>query len=197
MFRFRRIELWLGCALALVGLSMATSIARNLDQSLPPLAAIAARDAVHPQTADSSTDGDVLQPTEPRVIEAVELLENLPTIAPQSPPCDEQPEPAIPHLRRIQRVTAYCDRGTTAAGVPSGVGQCAAPADIPFGSKVYIPELDRTFIVTDRTHRRFRHNTVDIFIPSKAQCRKFGKRYLECQYTIVDEEPAYGKVRVP
>lgn len=87
-------------------------------------------------------------------------------------------------LSRVCRVTAYCDRGTTAAGVPSGVGQCAAPGYIPLGSKVYIPALDQTFIVTDRTHKRFRNSTVDLFIPAKSQCRQFGCQFLECEFTI-------------
>lgn len=87
-------------------------------------------------------------------------------------------------LYRICRVTAYCDRGTTASGVQSGVGQCAAPGYVPFGSKVYIPALDRTFIVTDRTHRRFRNSTVDIFIPSKSDCVQFGRSFLEVEITI-------------
>jgi 3D (Asp-Asp-Asp) domain-containing protein len=99
------------------------------------------------------------------------------------------------HLHRVYRVTAYADRGITAAGVPSGVGQCAAPAGIPFGSKVYIPELGRTFIVTDRTSERFRRNTVDVFIPSEARCRQFGRRYHRCEITLPDDPPAYGKVR--
>lgn len=85
--------------------------------------------------------------------------------------------------RRVCRVTAYCDRGITASGVRSGVGQCAAPRDVPFGSTVYIPALGRTFVVTDRTHPRFRHNTVDIFIPSERQCLRFGRSYLECHIT--------------
>jgi 3D (Asp-Asp-Asp) domain-containing protein len=97
---------------------------------------------------------------------------------------------------RICRVTAYCDRGTTAAGVPSGLGQCAAPGDVPLGSKVYIPALDRTFIVTDRTHRRFRNSTVDLFIPSRAECREFGRKFLECEFHIVTEEPRYGSLRI-
>lgn len=84
-------------------------------------------------------------------------------------------------MRRICRVTAYCDRGTTASGVQSGVGQCAAPIDIPFGSRIHIPELGRTFLVTDRTARRFRHNTVDIFIPTRAACLQFGRQYLVCE----------------
>jgi rare lipoprotein A len=99
-------------------------------------------------------------------------------------------------VNRVCRVTAYCDRGLTAAGVPSGVGQCAAPVDIPLGSTVYIPALHRKFVVTDRTHRRFRHNTVDVFIPSKVQCRSFGRRYLECEFTLVKEPVAYGELRL-
>jgi 3D (Asp-Asp-Asp) domain-containing protein len=97
---------------------------------------------------------------------------------------------------RICRVTAYCDRGTTAAGVPSGLGQCAAPGDIPLGSKVYIPALDRTFVVTDRTHRRFRNSTVDLFIPCEKECRQFGRKFLECEFHIVQDEPRYGALRV-
>ncbi len=95
-------------------------------------------------------------------------------------------------LRRVYRVTAYCDRGLTASGVPSGIGQCAAPADIPFGSKIYIPALDRTFIVTDRTAKRFRHNTVDLFMPTRSQCLRFGRRYLECVITLPERQPRYG-----
>ncbi len=95
------------------------------------------------------------------------------------------PEPLCSEpIRRVCRVTAYCDRGLTASGRRVGVGQCAAPAFIPFGSKVYIPALGRSFVVTDRTHPRFRHNTVDIFIPAENRCRDFGRRYLKCEFTV-------------
>jgi len=97
---------------------------------------------------------------------------------------------------RVCRVTAYCDRGTTAAGTQSGVGQCAAPEDIPLGSKVYVPELGRTFVVTDRTHQRFRRSTVDIFVPSQEQCRRFGRNYLECEFTVPTAEPDGAGVRL-
>lgn len=96
--------------------------------------------------------------------------------------------------RRVCRVTAYCDRGITASGVRSGVGQCAAPADIPLGSVVYIPALKRHFVVTDRTHRRFRQNTVDLFIPNAGDCREFGRKFLTCEFTIPSDPPAYGKL---
>ena len=183
----------LGCALLILGLVVAGKFAGSRAQALRPLAAIA---PYTPESAASSVD---VTPTanEPEggrlVIINAEDIRTAAQIAADPPP----PPPESPDLRRIQRVTAYCDRGTTAAGVPSGVGQCAAPIDIPFGSKIYIPSLGRTFIVTDRTHRRFRYNTVDIFIPSKSECLKFGRRYVECHYSLVDEPPPYGKVRVP
>jgi 3D (Asp-Asp-Asp) domain-containing protein len=99
-------------------------------------------------------------------------------------------------LYRVYRVTAYCDRGQTAAGVPSGIGQCAAPADIPFGARIHIPALGRTFIVTDRTARRFRHNTVDLFIPDRDDCMSFGRQYLECEITIPADTFRYGSSRL-
>lgn len=97
-----------------------------------------------------------------------------------------------PHAIRTLRVTAYRDRGLTAAGVPSGLGQCAAPADIPFGAQIHIPALGRTFVVTDRTHKRFRHNTVDLFMLSTGECRTFGRKYLECEITLPEKPHRYG-----
>jgi len=85
---------------------------------------------------------------------------------------------------RICRVTAYCDRGITASGVQSGSGQCAAPIDIPFGSEVYIPSLGLQLRATDRTHTRFRRSTVDVFLPTKQDCRSFGRRFVEVEFRI-------------
>jgi 3D (Asp-Asp-Asp) domain-containing protein len=96
-------------------------------------------------------------------------------------------------LKRVYRVTAYCDRGVTASGLPSGVGQCAAPADIPLGAEIYIPALNQRLLVTDRTHKRFRHNTVDIFMPSKSACKTFGRKYLECHIKLPDKPMKYQK----
>jgi 3D (Asp-Asp-Asp) domain-containing protein len=98
--------------------------------------------------------------------------------------------------RRVLRVTAYCDVGITASGVPSGPGQCAAPADIPFGSRIYIPELETTFVVTDRTHKRFRHNTVDLFIPDEASCLRFGRQYLECVILPPEHDYTYASPKL-
>ncbi len=107
------------------------------------------------------------------------LLATVPDTAPQ--------EPGRSVLHRVCRVTAYCDRGITASGTQSGVGQCAAPGYIPFGTTVYIPELNRTFVVTDRTHRRFRQSTVDIFIPSQQACKDFGCRFTNVEFYLPAE----------
>lgn len=103
-----------------------------------------------------------------------------------------QPGPVRKQVRRTFRVTAYCDRGITAAGVPSGIGQCAAPSFIPFGSEIYIPSLDRWFIVTDRTHERFRHNTIDLFMPNRSQCLNFGRRYTDAVVVYPSKKHRYG-----
>jgi 3D (Asp-Asp-Asp) domain-containing protein len=95
-------------------------------------------------------------------------------------------------LERRLRVTAYCDRGTTAAGIPSGVGQCAAPEDVPFGSIIYIPSLNRSFVVTDRTHKRFRQTTVDIFMPDREECLEFGRSHLDCVIILPETPHRYG-----
>lgn len=134
--------------------------------------------AVELAEGEADSDDDSIDPTldAPRAADATR-----PTQAPA-----EQPGPARstgPKHKRVLRVTAYCDSGVTASGAWTRVGQCAAPADVPFGSRVYVPALKRSFIVTDRTHRRFRHNTIDIFIPSEGACLKFGRRYLTCEVT--------------
>ncbi len=112
-----------------------------------------------------------------------------PSTRTQSP---TSPDAALEAERRVLRVTAYCDRGLTAAGVPSGLGQCAAPADVPFGSIVHIPELGQSFVVTDRTAERFRHNTIDIFMPSREACLQFGRHYLDVEIREPEAAHRYG-----
>lgn len=96
-------------------------------------------------------------------------------------------------MARVCRVTAYCDSGVTASGKWTRVGHCAAPADIPLGSTVYIPALNRSFLVTDRTAKRFRSSTVDIFMPSRGACLKFGRKYLRCEFTIAEGAKKRGR----
>lgn len=140
---------------------------------------------------DAETDS-VLGPEGPDSIEIEDVTDGG-TPAELRPPNPERTHTATRPARRVRlRVTAYCDSGLTAAGVPSGVGQCAAPAGIPFGSRIYIPKLNRSFVVTDRTAARFRSNTVDLFMTNAPACVRFGRHYLDCFVTPPPAPMAYG-----
>lgn len=174
-------------ALVLTGLSTATE---HFD--LPSLAAT--------RSGDEAVNAPRLENVVPNVRREVALAADETIIAAPVEPTTSEPTTSEPEpidadamaegrvLYRVCRVTAYHDRGITASGKYTGVGQCAAPGDIPFGSKIYIPALDRTLIATDRTHRRFRKSTVDIFMPSRRDCIQFGEQFLECIITLPAEE---------
>jgi 3D (Asp-Asp-Asp) domain-containing protein len=123
------------------------------------------------------------QPGPPGTVPAMQPAEEE-TPLPAAAPCAKPHHHCPQTLHRTYRVTAYADWGVTASGKMVGVGQCAAPVNIPFGSKIYIPALRREFVVTDRTHPRFRHNTVDLFMPGDQNCREFGRRYLKCEIRL-------------
>jgi 3D (Asp-Asp-Asp) domain-containing protein len=132
----------------------------------------------------------VSETTSPEIMPAAEPRPETPVPArPAGAPASRSRSPHTATLHRTYRVTAYADWGVTASGKQVGVGQCAAPIDIPFGAKVYIPALKREFVVTDRTNRRFRHNTVDIFMPGDQNCREFGRRYLKCEIRLPSKSP--------
>lgn len=52
----------------------------------------------------------------------------------------------------------------------------------PFGTKARIPELfgEKVFIIEDRMHHRFR-DRVDIWMPTKEDAKKFGKKVAEIE----------------
>ncbi|MFH1748395.1 MAG: 3D domain-containing protein [Planctomycetota bacterium] len=183
MLRFRGLTLWVSCALLIASFMAAEELAGAGAKD-------SSRHASVPRTLLENDSLTALLPGEPKIEPATALI---PISSKESATPSEQNSGT---RYRICRVTAYCDRGLTASGVPAGLGQCAAPADIPLGSRVYIPALGRAFMVTDRTHRRFRHNTVDIFISSRQACRQFGRKYLECEFAIIAHPPAYGQVQV-
>jgi hypothetical protein len=63
----------------------------------------------------------------------------------------------------------------TASGARAGPGQCAAPSWVPFGSRIRV--AGQVYTVTDRTARRFRHNTIDIWLPTRHQYLRHGVRW--------------------
>ncbi len=151
----------------------------------PPPAAHVTIPVLPPDYDEADTEeNDGLALTDPEPDEQDPYIASAPAPTKPAPQAKVTPKPVRRTIRRVCRVTAYCDRGITASGLWSGIGQCAAPSYIPLGSTVYVPALGRRFVVTDRTHPRFRHNTVDIFIPTEYQCVRFGRKYLECEFTL-------------
>jgi 3D (Asp-Asp-Asp) domain-containing protein len=76
--------------------------------------------------------------------------------------------------------TAYCDHGTTDSGAQTRRWTMAAdPRVLPIGSVVRIESPERqysgTYTVTD-TGAKVKGRKVDLFVPSCAKARQFGKR---------------------
>ncbi len=156
-----------------------TSVAMA-SEAVPEVASVTAAEAIAmlPPVRSAATS---VSASAPERVVAAEREQFVPEVDDEATPTRDGERRV---LRRICRVTAYCDRGTTASGVQSGVGQCAAPGDIPFGSTIYIPALDKRVRVTDRTHERFRRSTVDIFMPSCDACITFGVHFLEVEIEL-------------
>ncbi len=80
--------------------------------------------------------------------------------------------------------TAYCDVGTTASGKRTRELTCAAPKEIPFGTKIKVSGTGtsydgKIYEVTDRGGKVNLVNGVyhfDLWIPSRDACIKFGSR---------------------
>ncbi len=79
-------------------------------------------------------------------------------------------------------VSAYCHTGNrTASGVWPAVGHAAAD-HLPFGTKVTLPD-GRILTITDRFGGGY-DTRLDIFLPTEAECWKFGRRWLKCKIEI-------------
>lgn len=77
--------------------------------------------------------------------------------------------------------------GITASGLKVSLsrGTIAAPPDVPFGTKINIPELNKIFIVEDRGSkkhiRRINQDTIriDVYMKTKDEAREFGVKHLK------------------
>lgn len=87
---------------------------------------------------------------------------------------------------RVMRITAYTshDKGMNGQGITASCEPVvegitiAAPPDIPFGSQIYIPSLDKTYIVTDRGGA-IKGNRLDLYMMKRSDALEFGVQDLE------------------
>jgi 3D (Asp-Asp-Asp) domain-containing protein len=92
----------------------------------------------------------------------------------------------------IFNVTAYdpiesCkpfDDGITSVGLPVGMGVAAVdPKVVPYGSVLYIPELERYFFASDTGAAMKRGNgrNLDILMPTVKEALIFGRKHLKVE----------------
>ena len=88
--------------------------------------------------------------------------------------------------RRVMRISAYTanDAGMNGLGITAN-GECvvegrtiAAAANIPFGTKIHIPELGQTYTVTDRGGAISR-GRLDLYMDKRSDAIRFGVQELE------------------
>ena len=80
------------------------------------------------------------------------------------------------------KATAYAGDKSTSTLVKPVVGRTIAvdPRVIPYGSRVYIPALGKTFIAQD-CGGGIKGNRIDIFMATEREARKWGVRTIEIE----------------
>ncbi len=77
--------------------------------------------------------------------------------------------------------TAYTGYGITSTGQRPVWGTIAVdPKVIPYGTKVYIPYFNKTFIANN-CGGAIKGNKIDIYMNSKSECYNWGRRTIEIQ----------------
>jgi 3D (Asp-Asp-Asp) domain-containing protein len=95
-------------------------------------------------------------------------------------------EPAPRIDSRVMKITDYTasDKGMNGKGITTSGERVlegrtiAADIDIPFGSQIYIPDLNRTYIVTDRGGA-IHGDRLDLYMENRKDAMKFGVQELE------------------
>jgi 3D (Asp-Asp-Asp) domain-containing protein len=90
---------------------------------------------------------------------------------------DEQVQPPAPMGARtlVVDAVAYHLPGTTASGLPVGVGVIAVdPAVIPLGTRVFVPGYGPA--VAADVGSAIKGNIIDLWMPSTAAARAWGRR---------------------
>ncbi len=81
------------------------------------------------------------------------------------------------HLKVVS--TAYCTGTVTATGTTPKWGTIAVdPRVIPYGTKVYIPQFNKTFIAED-TGGAIKGNKIDIYMGSRSEAITWGRRSID------------------
>lgn len=83
------------------------------------------------------------------------------------------------------------DDGMTAELIPAGMGVAAVdPGVIPYGSILYLPELNRYFLACDTgaAMKRNGGRNIDLLMPTVESARQFGRRQLKVELIHLSED---------
>ncbi|KTS84490.1 hypothetical protein NS115_03715 [Paenibacillus jamilae] len=88
----------------------------------------------------------------------------------------------------MYNVTAYSlgdgytpSHGVTASGERVQQGRTiACPRKLPFGTEVYIPSLNHTYVCTDRGGA-IKSGHLDVYFKSVSDAEKFGRQWIEVE----------------
>ena len=95
-------------------------------------------------------------------------------VTPIAAPIQDAPAQASGHTLSVL-ATGYSLSGSTATGIPVGWGVVAVdPSVIPFGTRMSIPGYGEGFAAD--TGSAVRGNTIDLWFPTVAQARAWGRR---------------------
>lgn len=90
-------------------------------------------------------------------------------------------------LMNVSAYTSYETGSTlTASGLTARAGETVACDHLPFGTELYIPSLEKTFIVQDRFGGGYT-DRLDIYMESQDQAWEFGRRWLSVMYEEEDQ----------
>lgn len=79
----------------------------------------------------------------------------------------------------VVEASAYYGHGITSTGTKPKWGTIAVdPRVIPYGTKVYIPQFNMTFVAED-CGGAIKGNKIDIFMNSKSECYNWGRRKID------------------
>ena len=113
---------------------------------------------------------------EPVQVTAIDLVDMIPAKVVETIEIEPEPED-----RRVMRITAYIahDKGMDGLGITANGERVlegrtiAAAENIPFGTEIYIPELDEHLVVTDRGGD-IKGDRLDLFMESRKDALEFG-----------------------
>ena len=84
---------------------------------------------------------------------------------------------------QVLNVSAYCETGRpTASGKWPTAGFTCAADHLPYGTRVTLPD-GRTWVVEDRFGGNY-SDRLDLFLPSEAECWKWGRQFLRCKVEV-------------